>query len=477
MKRPKKTTPKSEAAVTAARPGMLSLLRHGYGAWHAWPLYLRILIGVIAGLIVGLLLGAIAGESPTRRTEHSSIHNHAVDVLQALEVPANLVLRVLGALAPPLILLAVVQALMHAKFPPGTLPRLMFLLLFNTLAAIFIGLFVANTLKPGKWQFGEDAVKKVEEAEKARADQAAKGAAAGDKTVGAKNPLNHMLENVPKSILGPLTDDGKPIAVILLAVAVGLAVRPLKELPIVRVADVVDVLFKVLITMLHWIIEVIPLAVFCKVANLVGIKGFEPFKSLLAFVVAVLLALLLQMLYYLIRIRLASPHSPWKVLVGMRDSLVMAFSTGSSTATMPVTYACLREKVGVRDQPASLGSLVGANFNNDGTALYEAMSALFIAQLIMPEPLTYWQQFLVVVTSVFASVGAAGIPEAGLVTMTLVFTAVGLPTSYIGLLLTVDWFLDRCRTALNVMGDVNVSCILDGIEQADLRAGKHEAVE
>jgi len=128
---------------------------------------------------------------------------------------------------------------------------------------------------------------------------------------------------------------------------------------------------------------------------------------------------------------------------------------------MPVTYACLKEKVGVREKSASLGALVGANFNNDGTALYEAMAALFIAQLIGKD-LTMAQQLMIVFTSIIASVGAAGIPEAGLVTMTLVFTAVGLPLEHIALLLTVDWFLDRCRTTINVLGDVNVSCILDG---------------
>jgi Na+/H+-dicarboxylate symporter len=110
---------------------------------------------------------------------------------------------------------------------------------------------------------------------------------------------------------------------------------------------------------------------------------------------------------------------------------------------MPVTYAALKDRLGLREQSASMGALVGANFNNDGTALYEAMAALFI----------------------IASVGAAGIPEAGLVTMTMVFTAVGLPVQFIPVLLTVDWFLDRCRTAINVMGDMNVSCLLDGTQK------------
>lgn len=474
MKRGKKDAPQVESKSVSAWEQFLALLGKCYETWHGWPLYLRIVIGVIAGLIVGLALGAIADEGkpqdPPAAVQAApqppadalpdgaqpaeppappkTIHTHARDILHVMEIPANLVLRLLGALAPPLILLAVINALIHAKFPPGTLPRLAFLLVLNTLAAILIGLFVANTVQPGKWQFGEKPKEvKLEE-----------------KTEVKLSSIEQFLENIPKSLLGPLTDNGKAISVIILAVAVGLALRPIKELPIVKVSDLVEVFFQVLLQMLHWVIEVIPLAVFCKVANLVGIKGFEPFKSLGAFVVAVLLGLSLQMVYYLIRIKFFSWCSPWAVLYGMRDALVMAFSTGSSTATMPVTYSCLREKVGLREQSASLGSLVGANFNNDGTALYEAMSALFIAQLI-GQQLTLWQQGLVVVTSVIASVGAAGIPEAGLVTMTLVFTAVGLPVKHIPMLLAVDWFLDRCRTALNVMGDVNVSCILDGYER------------
>ena len=176
---------------------------------------------------------------------------------------------------------------------------------------------------------------------------------------------------------------------------------------------------------------------------------------------AVLLALFLQSIYYLVRVRLGSWVRPMQLIRGTRDALVLAFSTASSTAAMPVTYECLKDRVGIRPQSASLGALVGSNFNNDGTALYEAMSALFIAQMI-GQDLSLVQQFMVVVTSVVAAVGAAGIPEAGLVTMTMVFNAVHLPVGYIALLLPVDWFLDRCRTAINVMGDMNVSCLLDG---------------
>jgi Na+/H+-dicarboxylate symporter len=418
--------------------------RGWFGWWQSIPLYLRILAGVVLGVLIGVLLRALdpvalqidADLAPALRP---------LEWAKALAIPSQLVLRLLGALAAPLILLAVVQALMNANFPRGSGPRLIGLLVLNTLVAIFIGLAVANVIRPGKWT---DQGRLIQE---------------GKQDVEA-GIFQQFLDNVPKSILGPLGDGGKVISVILLAIAFGIALRRLKAVKIASVADLVDVGFRTLIIMLHWIIEVIPLAVFGIVASIVATRGFGAFIGLGAFIIAVLIALVLQMVYYLVRIWFGSWVKPLDALRGVRDALVMAFSTASSTATMPVTYACLREKVGLRERSASLGALVGANFNNDGTALYEAMAALFISQLIGVE-LTLTQQFLVVLTSVAASVGAAGIPEAGIVTMTLVFNAVDLPVSYIPILLTVDWFLDRCRTAVNVMGDVNVSCILDGRER------------
>lgn len=417
---PEKVTVKPSSSVD--RPSFAARL---LARWHKIPLYLRIIGGVILGVIVGLTLGANA---------------------EPLEIPAKLVLRVLGALAPPLILLAIIEAFLKAKVGGRQAMRLAGLLLINTLVAIVIGLLVANILQPGRWAQVE--------------------LKAEPKNAAEQNLLTQFLDNVPKSLLGPLSDDGKVMGVIFLAVAFGIALRRLKHHPVHTVEDFVHVALASLITVLHWIIDVIPLAVFGIVASIVGVKGFSDFVALGGFVVAVLVGLACQAVYYLVRVRFGSWVRPRDLLRGTRDALVMAFSTGSSTATMPVTYDCLREKVGLRAESASLGALVGANFNNDGTALYEAMSALFVSQLLVAgsgaAPLTMGQQFMVVLTSVIASVGAAGIPEAGLVTMTLVFQAVGLPKEYIAMLLTVDWFLDRCRTAINVMGDTNISCLLDG---------------
>jgi DAACS family dicarboxylate/amino acid:cation (Na+ or H+) symporter len=390
----------------------------GSGAAWKLPLYTRILIGLALGVVVGLAFGSSVA---------------------ALDVPAKLVLRVLGALAPPIVLVAIIRALLTADVRGGSAGKLGGLLALNTLVAIGVGLVVANVLQPGRRSTLErpEAPPKLPNA----------------------NILEQLSDNIPESLLRPLVEN-KVIGVVLLALAVGIAGRGLAEPRRGQLLAAVEIAFDLVIRVLHWVIALVPFAVFGKVAAIVGKGGLAAFQPLVAFVVAVLAALLLQGAYYLVRIRFGSWLRPTQVLRGMKDAFVMAFSTASSTATMPVTYERLRE-LGLRDKSASLGALVGSNFNNDGTALYEAMSALFIAQLLGHD-LSIVDQLLVVITSVVASVGAAGIPEAGLVTMTLVFTAVRLPTEYIALLLTVDWFLDRCRTTINVMGDVNVACLLDG---------------
>jgi Na+/H+-dicarboxylate symporter len=215
--------------------------------WHETPLYLRILGGVILGVIVGGLLGNVlpaavdavlpptppkvkqvpaeppakAGEDADRTAEDSSAKNAAArgqaptrgqalarQILFALETPSKLVLRLLGALASPLILLAVIQALMHAQLPKGSALRLVSLLALNTLVAIGIGLAVANLVQPGRWT-------KIEVSP------------AKEKPAAERNPLDLFLENIPRSVLGPFGDEGKVISVIILAVAFGIALRRL----------------------------------------------------------------------------------------------------------------------------------------------------------------------------------------------------------------------------------------------------------
>jgi len=403
--------------------------RSWLGLYRAVPLYLRILVGLALGVAVGMAWGEGAA---------------------SLKVVSQIILRCLGALAPALILVAVIDSILNANVKGRKAGHLALLLVLNTVVAIGVGLLVANVVRPGR------------HAHLAPATQPSTQPAAGD-------IARQLIENIPKSVLEPLVENNV-IGVVFLAVAFGVALRRLAgDHDMTVVNQVIQLGFKAIVIVLHWVIDLVPLAVLCTVAGEVGPRGFGVFRALGWFIVAVLAALVLQACWYLGRVAVGSWVRPMRLLSGIKDALVMAFSTSSSTATMPVTYACLRDKVGLREENASMGALVGSNFNNDGTALYEAMAALFVAQML-GQDLSIGQQLIVVVMAVIASVGAAGIPEAGLVTMTLVFTAVNLPTQYIVLLLPVDWFLDRCRTMINVMGDVNVACMLEGREKSEARS-------
>jgi Na+/H+-dicarboxylate symporter len=405
--------------------------------WQKVPLTLQIVIALILAIAVGIALG---GGNPSPANEA---------LIKNLAIPAELVLKALRALAPPLILVAVLHTFMTANIPGTAGRRLAVLLFTNTTVAILIGLLVANVLHPGTW--GRLTVP-------------------GGTTTSAEqkfDPWGLIQDAVPKAILEPLVNNNV-IQLIVIALSFGIVLRAIKSEMVAQgknsyqpIEDVISILFEAVIRILNWVIALVPLAVFGIVASTVAKEGFEPFISLAAFIVAVLIALALQACYYLTRVNFGSWVKPLNFLRGGSDAFLMAFSTSSSGATMPVTFEVLQEKIGLRESSAALGSLVGANFNNDGTALYEAMSALFISQ-VLGQHLNIGQQFLVILTSIFASVGAANIPNAGLVTMTLVFTSVGLPTQYIAVLVTVDWFLDRCRTAINVMGDMTVSALLDG---------------
>jgi Na+/H+-dicarboxylate symporter len=396
------------------------------------PLYIQILVALGLAIVVGTQIG----NGP---------------LAQSLAIPCDLILKALRALATPLILLAVLHTFLTANIPGKAGRKLTVLLLTNTTVAIVIGLGVANLLRPGKW--GAIVVPD------GKTD-----------AVTGFDPWSLLQNSVPDAVLKPLVDNNV-IQLIVIALAMGIALRGLKSEQIkagktdyLPVEQIVTFLFDVVVKVLNWVIVLIPIAVFGIVAKTIAVSGFEPFKALAGLIVAVLVALMLQALYYLVRVRIGSWVKPGAFLSGGSDAFFTAFSTSSSTITMPVTFEGLIEKVGLRESSASLGALVGSNFNNDGTALYEAMAALFIAQMIGRE-LSLVQQLVIVVTSIFASVGAAGIPNAGLVTMTLVFTSVGLPPQYIAILVTVDWFLDRCRTTINVMGDMTVSCLLDGKQQ------------
>ena len=389
--------------------------------YRGLPLFAKIVIGAILGVFLGLAIGRDAG----------------------LKVVSDLVLQFLRLLATPLILFSVLHSLLTAEVRGRTAGKLMWVLFSNTLIAVLIGMVVATVLAPGTH---------------VSLQPPAEGF--------AKRPVDpaaDLLAHVPKDFVGPFAGNDL-IGVILVGLAAGLALRSLQNSEhsgrIQSLIGAIKLGLDVTLKMLHWVFELVPLAVMAIVAHVVGTTGFAPFLTMVWFTSSVVVALVLMAGVYSLRLRLSSRVRPVQFWKGGFDAFALAFSTASSAATLPVTYACATEKLGIKEESASLGIMVGGAFNHDGSALYQAMSALFVAQAVGMH-LSFSHHLLIIVMAIIASVASAGIPESGLVTMIAVFSAVGLPIGYIPLLLPLDWFLDRCRTTINVAGDLASTCIID----------------
>ncbi len=222
-----------------------------------------------------------------------------------------------------------------------------------------------------------------------------------------------------------------------------------------------EALNETLLALTRGIIKLTPIGVFSLVGSLIAREGVSPLLSLGKYALTVVLGLAFHagitlplLLYLFTRV------SPWKYFLTIREAPLLAFSTASSSATLPVTLEVAEERARIRPEVAGFVLPLGSTINMDGTALYEAVAAMFIAYSYGLE-LTLTQQALIFLTAVLASVGAAGIPSAGLVTMTLVLQSVGLPLEGIGLILAVDRFLDMLRTSVNVWGDLVGAKIID----------------
>ena len=225
------------------------------------------------------------------------------------------------------------------------------------------------------------------------------------------------------------------------------------------------------------LMNIAPIGIFCLVAGKFGEAKLEGKLAEMAgqqgaYILTILIGLGFHAFVTLFLIyRIFTGKNPWTFFKNMSQAVLTAFSTASSSATLPVTMECAVDKAGISKKSTKFVLPLGATINMDGTALYEAAAAIFIAQIYFPlqgEALTTTIQVIIAVTATLAAIGAAGIPEAGLVTMLIVLGAAGLPAEYIGLILMVDWLLDRFRTAVNCFGDSVGAAIVDGVmKEAD----------
>ncbi|WP_457597643.1 dicarboxylate/amino acid:cation symporter [Hydrogenimonas sp.] len=210
----------------------------------------------------------------------------------------------------------------------------------------------------------------------------------------------------------------------------------------------------------EWVIKLTPLGVFSLIGYVVAKEGLQTLWDLKSYVLAVLLALFIHALGVLPALAVTlGRFNPLDYFLKVREAVLVAFSTASSSATLPISIEVAAEKGGVKKESAGFVLPLGATVNMDGTALYEAIAVMFIANSYGVE-LGFSQQIVIFLTATFASIGAAGIPGAGLVMMTMILSAVGLPLEAIGLIAAVDRILDMFRTAINVWGDLLAAKIL-----------------
>jgi DAACS family dicarboxylate/amino acid:cation (Na+ or H+) symporter len=393
-----------------------------------FPLYVWVIVAVVLGIPAGWLLGENA---------------------QQLELLPKIILRALTALAAPLVVFAILTAIVVNEVRGRLGALMMVFYLINTLVAMLIGLGLTNLIEPGK---GASFVEP--------------GAPAAP--LPHKSASELIVDLVPRSIGEPFTQNHLAQLVLLtLAFGIGLVKlrdsrKALGQKSFDVVADLLKLGFELLMKVLLWVVAIAPFAVFGIVASTVGDrKAMAVLGSLFWLIVVVVAGVALQVAWYLFQLFLVGRISPWRFLHGALDVMASTLSTSSTAATIPITLDSLK-RLGISRRSRELTVCIGTNFNNDGTALYMATAVLFMAQALDYE-LSLLDQILIMLTTLVASVGAGGIPSGSFVTMPLVFGAVRLPAEKIPILLTIDWLLDRCRTTSNVLGDMTVAVLLDRV--------------
>ncbi len=316
----------------------------------------------------------------------------------------------------------------------------------TSLIAIMIGLLVVNAIEPGVID-GQPAKEII-----GLSEEAADTVAAKVEGKGAGDIVDIFLRMVPTNVVAAAAN-GQMLGLIFFGLLFGFFMTKIEEAYAETMYNFWQGIFSVMMKITDWVMSFAPIGVFGLVAKVVAGTGLAAFVPLLWFFLCVLIALALHM-FVVMPLLLSSvgrvhPFRHFKVMV---PALLTAFSTSSSSATLPLTMECVEKKAGVSNRTTSFVLPLGATVNMDGTALYECVAAMFIAQAYGIE-LGLATQFTIVLVALLTSIGVAGIPAASLVAISIILAAIGLPAEAIGLILAVDRVLDMCRTAVNVFSD------------------------
>jgi Na+/H+-dicarboxylate symporter len=400
-------------------------------------------------LILGALLLAVpAGLMTNPESAFGFVRPYAV-----YDFLGRLFLRALMMLVVPLIVAAMINAVASAGTGLGKMggKSLLFYLVSGVLAVLG-GLFFVNLFRPGIVD-GQPARNLIGLGE---ASPELLGRVADRSGADLWMIFQRM---IPDNVVSAAAN-AEMLALITFSILYGLLIPRLPARLAEPQLDFWRGVYEVMLGMTRWVMIFAPIGVFALVARSLTVAGLSAFAPLLGFFFTVLAALLVHMfvtlpglLFFWGRV------NPWRHFRAMGEALLMAFTTSSSNATLPKTLECLETKAGVPRRVSGFVAPLGATINMDGTALYECVAALFIAQCYGLE-MTLGVQFTVVTLALVSSVGVAGIPSASLVAIAVILTAIGLPIEGLGLILAVDRILDMCRTAVNVYSDTCAAAVV-----------------
>ncbi len=417
-------------------------------------LHWKILIGMLLGVIFGFLM--------------LQIEWGAAFIAAWIKPLGIIFVKLLKLIAVPLILASLIKGISDlkdiSKFASIGLKTIV-IYVFTTVVAISIGLTLVNIFNPGDG-VSDATISKLTATYANNSSVQGKIAEAGRQQ--DSGPLDFVVDMVPENAFSALSNNKLMLQVIFLSIFLGISLLLIGEKRAKPLKDVFDSLNDVVLKMVDLIMLTAPYAVFALLANVVVSSGDpELLYALLFYASVVVGGLLLMVCFYLLVLAFVVKKNPFWFLKQISPAQLLAFSTSSSAATLPVTMERVEEHVGVDKEVSSFVLPVGATINMDGTSLYQAVAAVFIAQALNFD-LTFADQLMIVLTALLASIGSAAVPGAGMVMLVIVLESVGFPADKLAiglaLIFAVDRPLDMCRTVINVTGDATVSTLIAKLE-------------
>jgi proton glutamate symport protein len=410
-------------------------------------LHWKIIIGLVLGLIFGVLAAA-NGWGGFTTNWIAPFGKIFINLLKLIAVPLVLSSLITG-----------VASLSDLKKLSRIGGKTITIYIVTTAISVTIGLVSVNLLKPGD-TVPEDMKVKLQETYKS----AASGKLEAADQIKERRPLQPIVDMVPSNFFSSASNNRNMLQVVFVAIIIGIALIQIPKNKARPVLDFMEGINDLVIKLVDNIMLMAPIGVFALIADTItSVAGdnlnnvLELLSALGFYMLAVIIGLIIQMVFtYTAVLKIFSNMSLKKFYQGIAPAQLLAFSTSSSGATLPVTMERCEDELGVSEEVSSFVLPLGATINMDGTALYQAVAAVFIAQTLGMD-LTLGAQLTIVLTAVLASIGTAAVPGAGIIMLIIILEAIGVPSAGIALILGVDRILDMMRTVTNVTGDASVA--------------------